>query len=165
MSDHDTSNSTHGIDRQGFMAMMKSTQMSKFDAVWFDVVEGIKTFNSIHNHDQYPISLLIDRAAFQVLFPGKAGATPTGADLASLGPDVTLKRLNTLREMFFQIAGRSKSVVCARFEPAMKKRMVTEIQARITGAITLAVGDGANGQEEAPPSPRFARWIVCSSSL
>lgn len=26
----------------------------------------------------------------------------------------------------------------------MKKRMVTEIQARVTGALTLAIGDGAN---------------------
>jgi hypothetical protein len=76
--------------------------------------------------------------------PLKAGTTPTPADLASLGPNVTLKKLNILREMFFQIAGRSKSVTCARFEPAMKKRMVTEIQARVTGAITLAIGDGAN---------------------
>jgi len=132
------------IDRAGFMHLLRSTQMSKFDAVWFDVEEGIKTYNSIQNHDQFPVSLLIDRAAFQVLFPGKAGGTPTAADLAALGPGVTLKKLRALREMFFQIAGRSKSVVFARAEPAMKKRMVTEIQARVQGAITLAIGDGAN---------------------
>lgn len=107
---------SHKLDREGFMHLLKSTQMSKFDAVWFDIEEGIKTFNAIANHDQYPVSLLIDRAAFQVLFPGKAGATPSAADLASLGPGVTLKKLNIMREMFFQIAGRSKSVVCARFE-------------------------------------------------
>jgi len=134
----------NSIDRSGFIALLKSTQMSKFDAVWFDIEEGIKTYNAIKDHEQYPVSLLIDRAAFQVLFPGKAGAKVTQADLDSLGPNVTAKKMATLREMFFQLAGRSKSVVFARAEPAHKKRMVTEIQARVRGAITLAIGDGAN---------------------
>ena len=35
-------------------------------------------------------------------------------------------------------------LVFARAEPAMKKRMVTEIRARVPTAITLAIGDGAN---------------------
>lgn len=153
------------IDREGFMHLMKSTQMSRFDAVWFDIEEGIKTYNAISNHDQYPISLLIDRAAFQVLFPGKSGAPPTAADLASLGPGVTQKKLNVLREMFFQIAGRSKSVVFARAEPAHKKRMVTEIQARVKGAITLAIGDGANDTDVsclcAHAIERGCKWYAC----
>ncbi len=113
------------IDKEGFLSLLKSTQMSKFDAVWFDIEEGIKTYNAIANHDQFPVSLLIDRAAFQVLFPGKAGGTPTADDLKSLGPGVTLKKLKALREMFFQIAGRSKSVVFARAEPAHKVRART----------------------------------------
>jgi hypothetical protein len=115
------------IDRAGFMNLLKSTQMSKFDAVWFDVEEGIKTYNNILNHDQFPVSLLIDRAAFQVLFPGKAGGVPTAADLAALGPGVTLKKLKALREMFFQIAGRSKSVVFARAEPVRSKCLALDV--------------------------------------
>lgn len=135
-----------GINFQSFLNLMRSTAMTKFDAVNFDIQEGIKTYNSIENHELYPVSLLIDRAAFQVLFPGKAGSKPSKHDLLSLDPsgNVTEYDLEKLRENFFSLAGRSKSVVFARAEPAMKKRMVTEIQARVHGAITLAIGDGAN---------------------
>ena len=39
---------------------------------------------------------------------------------------------------------RLGSVVFAQARPAMKKKMVTEIIARVPSAVTLAVGDGAN---------------------
>lgn len=52
--------------------------------------------------------------------------------------------LEELRRQFFLLAAVSKSVVFARAQPAMKKKMVTEIQARVDGCVTLAIGDGAN---------------------
>ena len=52
--------------------------------------------------------------------------------------------LEELREKFFLLASVSKSVVFARAEPAMKKKMVTEVIARNPEVTTLAIGDGAN---------------------
>lgn len=49
-----------------------------------------------------------------------------------------------LQKKFFLLASLSKSVVFARAQPAMKKKMVTEIMARFPEVVTLAVGDGAN---------------------
>jgi hypothetical protein len=154
------------LTRDKFVTLLQSTKLSKYEAVKFDLDQAIETYNQITDHATYPVSILVDRAAFQVMFPGKAGAKPAspaspkkssaGADPASppLVSSGTVSNLNdpdeaeleSLRAKFFTLADRCKSVVFARAEPAMKKRMVTEIQKRCPQAITLAIGDGANGK-------------------
>jgi len=122
-----------GIDKKQFVAFMQSTKISIMEAVQHDIDESIERYLHIKDHDAYPVSMLVNREAFQVLF-GKSD---------SKDPDHEAK-LEKMRENFFLLASVSKSVVFARAEPAMKKRMVTEIQSRVSTAVTLAVGDGAN---------------------
>jgi magnesium-transporting ATPase (P-type) len=56
-------------------------------------------------------------------------------------PDDTLP---WLAQKFFALSLFAKSVVFARAEPAMKKKMVTSTRKLFPDAITLAIGDGAN---------------------
>jgi magnesium-transporting ATPase (P-type) len=150
------------ITKQGFIELMESTRLSKYEAVKYDIDQAVATYNSIQDHTLYPVSILIDRSAFQVMFPGKAVKVNPAANIRSktvsdkkeeskfsdthsiAQREPTEEELEALRSKFFKLYKASKSVVFARAEPAMKKRMVTEIQAREPKAITLAIGDGAN---------------------
>lgn len=120
------------ITKADFLIMMRSVKMTLFDAVCSDVDEGLTRYNAITDHNAYPVSTLVNRAAFKVMFPspGEVSASPTDLEI--------------LRSKFFLLASVSKSVVFARAEPAMKKRMVTEIMSRQPEVTTLAIGDGAN---------------------
>ena len=165
------SNGAPGIGRDTFVRLMQSTRLSEYEAVKYDIDSAIRTYNSITDHSLYPVSILVDRTAFQVMFPGQKKrqkklavdestastqpavdqpATPTstaGTTLpspAASAQSPAADELELLRAKFFELARRSKSVVFARAEPSMKQRMVTEIQARVPSAITLAIGDGAN---------------------
>ena len=165
------SNGASGIGRDAFVHLMQSTRLSEYEAVKYDVDSAIRTYNSIKDHSLYPVSILVDRTAFQVMFPGhkKRQKKPTADDSTVSGQPVSeqpltpasstkpdssstlasspspgAEELELLRAKFFELARRSKSVVFARAEPAMKQRMVSEIQARVPSAITLAIGDGAN---------------------
>lgn len=118
---------------EDFKTFMKSTKLSAFDAVAADIQEGLFRYDRIKDHEAFPIALLVTREAFQVMFP-KAGTVS----------EISEDQLEILREKFFLLASLCKSVVFARAEPAMKKRMVTEIRDRVPSAMVLAVGDGAN---------------------
>jgi magnesium-transporting ATPase (P-type) len=145
-----------GVDKEGFMIVMRQFKRTPYEAVVYDVEEGLRRYKRIRDHEAYPVSVLVNRDAFLVMFPGKpisparaSVATDTrtsrvlpGDDLDSAAP--TEQQLEVLRRKFFFLASVSKSVIFARAQPAMKKRMVTEIQARVPAAITLAIGDGAN---------------------
>jgi hypothetical protein len=114
--------------------------------VRFDIQQGIKAFESISDHKTFPVSILVNREAFLVMFPELSeGVYFTVRDerarslntfCCSLfteahdpnGP--TPEQLEELRASFFTLAAVSKSVVFARAQPAMKKKMVTEIQLR-----------------------------------
>eukprot|EP00808_Paulinella_micropora_P016094 g82103.t1 len=122
------------LTKQAFMDLMLSSKLSIFEAVKYDIEQSIRRYHEIQDHEAYPISMLVNRSAFQVLFQAPSSE--------SEGPSE--EELESLRKKFFFLASVSKSVVFARAEPAMKKRMVTEIQHRVPEAVTLAVGDGAN---------------------
>jgi magnesium-transporting ATPase (P-type) len=128
-------NKERGIDLGQFIKVMQSTKLSSYEAVKADIEEGIQRYKDITDHIAFPISTLVNREAFLVMFPGKHHA---GAE------QVPEADLEALRAKFFYLASLSKSVVFARAEPAMKKKMVTEIQLRVPQATTLAIGDGAN---------------------
>ncbi len=133
------SNGSGRVDKAGFVQLMKKMKVSKYDSIRSDVDEGLKKYQSITDHETYPISTLVNRDAFLVMFPGKRDPKQPAAS-----GEPSEEELEDLRKKFFLLASVSKSVVFARAEPAMKKRMVTEIQARVPSAITLAIGDGAN---------------------
>ena len=161
------SNGAPGIGRDTFVRLMQSTRLSAYEAVKYDIDSAIRTYNSIADHILYPVSILVDRTAFQVMFPGQKKrqkklesavssqppsdlpATPVSS-AAEVAPPTAPSHtpspdeLELLRAKFFELARRSKSVVFARAEPSMKQRMVSEVQARVPSAITLAIGDGAN---------------------
>jgi magnesium-transporting ATPase (P-type) len=226
------------INVKQFVTLMRSCELSMYEAVLHDIDEGIKRFNAIDDHQAYPVSILLNADAFHVLFPdgvkrkkkttdkagaltgltrrkikeliadgerglkmlahqvekmgdvvggqllkvknaivksdGSGKAKKTGSDSndstpassphpsrnPSRSPSVaesvassinggscngpTEEQLEELRRKFFLLTSVAKSVVFARAQPAMKKRIVTEIRARQPEAITLAVGDGAN---------------------
>lgn len=120
--------------REQFIDLFAQKSLSPLSIIENDVDQAIQRFAKIPDHDIYPISLLVNRTAFQTLFPGK--------DIVYKGTQ--LKKLKVIRDKFFLLASVSKSVIFARAQPAMKKRMVTEIMERIPKARCLAVGDGAN---------------------
>eukprot|EP00808_Paulinella_micropora_P013493 g57589.t1 len=128
-----------GITKAQFIDLIRSAQLTPYEAVKYDIDESINRYMEIKDHSAYPVSMLVNRDAFHVLF----AKDPT-TNMHVQGQPCTEADMEDLREKFFLLASVSKSVVFARAEPAMKKRMVTEIQARIPKAVTLAIGDGAN---------------------
>lgn len=50
----------------------------------------------------------------------------------------------TMKELFFELAVLVDTVICARASPSNKASLVHAIRKRVKGAITLAIGDGAN---------------------
>jgi phospholipid-translocating P-type ATPase (flippase) len=135
----DMFNKKKRVTREEFINVIRGVPLSMFEAVKADIDAGFDVYERIDNHEVYPISILVNRGAFQTMFPGK-GAKPVTGD----GKEITEKQLEELRERFFMLANNCKSVVFARAQPAMKKKMVTEIQKRVPAAVTLAIGDGAN---------------------
>ncbi|KAL8763218.1 MAG: hypothetical protein Q9184_000935 [Pyrenodesmia sp. 2 TL-2023] len=51
---------------------------------------------------------------------------------------------STMKELFFELAALVDTVICARASPSNKASLVHAIRKRVKGAITLAIGDGAN---------------------
>lgn len=51
---------------------------------------------------------------------------------------------DTLRSLFFEIAVLADSVICCRASPSQKANLVKTIRTKVSGSITLAIGDGAN---------------------
>lgn len=51
---------------------------------------------------------------------------------------------STMKELFFELAVLVDTVICARASPSNKASLVHAIRKRVKGAITLAIGDGAN---------------------
>lgn len=131
------------IDQQRFVEMMHKSAVSPHEAIAFDIQEAIRRYNEIKDHDTYPVSVLVNREAFRVLFPDPKDRK-LSVDQSEEALAAQEELLETLREQFFWLTSVSKSVVFARAEPAMKKRMVVEIQRRKPNAVTLAIGDGAN---------------------
>jgi hypothetical protein len=66
MADRDHSG---GIDAHEFADLMKSVQPALIDAVAYDIDEGIRVYNSVDDHETHPISILVNREAFTLLFP------------------------------------------------------------------------------------------------
>lgn len=135
VAEHGTEAGT--ISREKFLEMMKTIKIDIFDAISHDIDTGLEVFNNVSDLELNPVSLLVSKAAFEVLFPEDVSKLPE--DRRALLPG--------LRDRFFLLAAASKSVVFAQAQPNDKKRMVTEIQARMPHAITLAIGDGANDCE------------------
>eukprot|EP00462_Mataza_sp_D1_P024450 CAMPEP_0175135858 /NCGR_PEP_ID=MMETSP0087-20121206/8961_1 /TAXON_ID=136419 /ORGANISM="Unknown Unknown, Strain D1" /LENGTH=1356 /DNA_ID=CAMNT_0016418565 /DNA_START=258 /DNA_END=4328 /DNA_ORIENTATION=+ len=124
------------MQRESFIKLMQGSELSMKEAVAYDLQSGIDKFLAIDDHDLFPVSLLVNRSAFNVLFP----PTDKTAGISKAEEE----ELEQLRDKFFTLASVSRSVVFARAEPAMKKKMVVEVQARDKGTTTLAIGDGAN---------------------
>jgi magnesium-transporting ATPase (P-type) len=129
-----------GVDQEGFKRLMRSGSPSMLEAVKFDLKQGWDTYEKFQDDPLYPISMIINREAFLVLFPELA----EDAHAADVKDRAGRAELEELRASFFALADKSKSVVFAKAQPSMKKKMVTEIIKRVPGAVTLAVGDGAN---------------------
>lgn len=134
------SNGKRVITKAEFVDLMEKSRPTMYEAVKADIDNGIRRYERIKDHEADPISVLVNRDAFLTMFPGKSveapkPGDPTPADLAKLA------------DRFFALASVAKSVVFARAQPAMKKKMVTEIMNRVPNVTTLAIGDGANDTE------------------
>jgi P-type E1-E2 ATPase len=49
-----------------------------------------------------------------------------------------------MRDHFLVVCQRCRSVVCCRVSPNQKAEVVSLVKSKLTDAITLAIGDGAN---------------------
>jgi hypothetical protein len=145
---------TNAIDRAQFIATVRSEKVPGGDALRCDLVDAWRRYAAIANSDTYPVSLLVSRDAFLVLFPEKSDSaaeekTKSDTDVSKSsgnggGGDNNNVALMALRQSFFDLAAVSKSVVFARAKPAHKKKMVTEMMWRQPASRMLAIGDGAN---------------------
>jgi len=118
----------------GKMKSLKGTFTLEM-AVEEELNRGISTLDNLKDKkgSENDISILINRKAFVVLFPDLA------SDVNSVTPNV-----EELKNKFFELAFQSRSVIFARALPAMKKKVVVEMNQRNPSLISLAVGDGAN---------------------
>lgn len=143
------------VSKAEFVAWMQESSPSMYDCVRYDIKVGWELYHSIEDHQEFPVSLLVSRDAFLVMFPEgeikkdgeeKEAEVVTGESKKKEKQAMSEKQmdLEVLREQFFALTAVAKSVVFARAKPAHKKKMVTEIKARVPGVITLAIGDGAN---------------------
>ena len=57
---------------------MSETKLTMFDAVKDDINRGLRRYKSIKDHEREPVSLLLDRDAFLVLFPLQQPQPGTG---------------------------------------------------------------------------------------
>ncbi|KAJ5155192.1 hypothetical protein N7492_007995 [Penicillium capsulatum] len=55
-----------------------------------------------------------------------------------------IERDEVIRKRFLQLAIRADSVICCRASPKQKAFLVKSIRTQVDGAVTLAIGDGAN---------------------
>ena len=101
------------IDLNSFIEIIQSKPVTMYEAVKHDIESGLEAYDNISDHNRYPISILINRAAFQTIFPGKRKK--------KVG-EPSKKLLEELAAKFFKLANLSKSVVFARAQPAMKKK-------------------------------------------
>lgn len=146
------------VDKAGWLQIIANCNVSFREAVRWDIENGWRVYNSITDHVRYPVSMVITRDAFLVLFPpdlpaakkastatrSSASVSPTHQAATQAAAQASNDQLEELRSRFFGLAALAKSVIFARAQPDMKKRMVTEIMARVPGCTALAVGDGAN---------------------
>lgn len=123
------------LDQNTFCTLMTSSKTSMFEAIECDIKQGWQKYKSIEDKELYPVSLLVNREAFLTLFPDQKEGPKDG---------VSDEQREKLQDLFFGLAHVSKSVIFARAQPSMKKKMVTEVMKRIPSAVTLAIGDGAN---------------------
>ncbi|KAI3332357.1 P-type ATPase [Xylariaceae sp. AK1471] len=56
----------------------------------------------------------------------------------------SVEKSPTLTELFYDLIPTVDSVICCRASPAQKSMIVKAIRQRLPGALTLAIGDGAN---------------------
>ena len=66
---NDRNKEVEGIDCEQFITLISQCSLSMYDAVMHDIVEGFKRYERIKDHELYPISILINREAFQAMFP------------------------------------------------------------------------------------------------
>ncbi|KAL9603081.1 MAG: hypothetical protein Q9219_001445 [cf. Caloplaca sp. 3 TL-2023] len=104
----------------------------------------IKDYSTItvldHNDDMHLVSQTV-AAAILDINRGRVAHSAIVIDGQTLG---RIEADPTVNELFFELAVLVDTVVCARASPANKASLVHAIRKRVKGAITLAIGDGAN---------------------
>jgi phospholipid-transporting ATPase len=103
-------------DSMGISTLKKS----KWNRFWMGIGKKEGKFDKDVGADIDPLALIID------------GKTLTFA----LEPDI--------REIFLELAMLCKAVVCCRVSPLQKALVVKLVKKNVAGAVTLAIGDGAN---------------------
>lgn len=117
------SESHQGWDIEQFVSFMRTLSLTFQDAVKAEIIGGFALMDG-----PTATSMIIEGNALDTLY-------------TSNSPNVT-----QLRDKFFQLASRSRSVICCRCTPHQKALMVREIQKR-QKAVCLAIGDGANDEQ------------------
>lgn len=68
MRDIPGSSRSRGLSREEFVAFMRSNKLSMVEAVGREIDEGLQRYAMVTNHDEEPVSLLINRDAFLVRY-------------------------------------------------------------------------------------------------
>eukprot|EP00475_Leptophrys_vorax_P030552 TRINITY_DN4586_c0_g2_i3.p1 TRINITY_DN4586_c0_g2~~TRINITY_DN4586_c0_g2_i3.p1 ORF type:complete len:582 (+),score=141.09 TRINITY_DN4586_c0_g2_i3:225-1970(+) len=118
----------HNIDFPSFVDLLETMKLTFQESVFIEIEEGLRLAEKItFSPNPLPISMVIEGSALGVLYSSE--------------PEAAI-----FRDKFFELASKCKSVVACRLTPHQKASIVREVKTR-KGALTLAVGDGANDEQ------------------
>mmetsp|Transcript_12746 Transcript_12746/g.19092 ORF Transcript_12746/g.19092 Transcript_12746/m.19092 type:complete len:1460 (+) Transcript_12746:82-4461(+) len=145
-----------------FIGLIRGTDIDMIKAIRADIKAGKARLNSITDLDRYPVSMVVEGGGENSAL-GKISEAPNsdmlarkdGSWLAKICPcfekerkiELSKEELDQLllKEEFFELASKCKSVVACRCTPLQKAWVVDEMRKR-TGAVCLAIGDGGNDE-------------------
>ncbi|KAI4197283.1 MAG: hypothetical protein LQ350_006010 [Teloschistes chrysophthalmus] len=104
----------------------------------------IKDYSSItvldHDSNMGTVSQSIAAATLEI-HRGRVAHSVVVVDGSTLG---RIEADPTVKQLFFELAVLVDTLICARASPSNKASLVHAIRKKVRGAITLAIGDGAN---------------------
>mmetsp|Transcript_22881 Transcript_22881/g.38323 ORF Transcript_22881/g.38323 Transcript_22881/m.38323 type:complete len:1432 (+) Transcript_22881:102-4397(+) len=151
------------ITSKEFVDFIQGTDITMMKAIREDIKAGEKRYESIINHDLEPVSMVVegggeDSALGKIsMAPSRDQIRPRETGMVAWVksllcqeeeiPELSKKdyELFALKEQFFELASKCKSVIACRCTPSQKAWIVEEMRER-TGAVTLAIGDGGNDE-------------------
>eukprot|EP00808_Paulinella_micropora_P011362 g46982.t1 len=137
------------LTEEEFVRLIEGLTVSISEAIALDIQESLALVEELEEQGMEPtecISLLVEGDALFVLYPTNEEDMRYRMMQGDAKARAQMLALENLREDFFKITSKSKSVVACRLTPYQKAKIVSE-QRRRNGAITLAIGDGANDEQ------------------
>jgi len=145
-----------------FVEFVQSADVDLVKALRADIKAGLDRVKAISDLDKYPVSMVVEGGGENSAL-GKISEAPESESLRGREPtwfenifpcfrqeqiiEQSKKDVEIflLKEDFFELASKCKSVIACRCTPLQKAWVVEEMRKR-TGSVCLAIGDGGNDE-------------------